>query len=68
MIILEFVHNINYYYVGVHLYTCRVSMQLDCRMLLRKYPMDNQTCHMNLGSCEYNINYFKFLFIYVFSG
>ena len=28
-------------------------MQLDCQMFLEKYPMDNQTCNMIIGSCEY---------------
>ncbi len=27
-------------------------MSLDCEMFLSKYPMDNQTCTMILGSCK----------------
>ena len=42
-------------------------MVMDCQMLLEKFPLDNQTCKINIGSCEYGFprNYFIILFMTV---
>ena len=34
-------------------YVFRISMVMDCQMLLEKFPLDNQTCKINIGSCKY---------------
>ena len=37
---------------GTILYSQRLTLTLSCDMILNKYPMDNQTCKIELGSCE----------------
>src|SRR6218665_1833568 len=37
---------------GTIFYTQRLSLTLSCTMNLERYPMDNQTCYIELGSCE----------------
>jgi len=29
----------------------RLLLKLDCQMKLQKFPLDNQTCVVNIGSC-----------------
>lgn len=41
---------------GVHyrphpLFLPRLLLKLDCQMKLQKFPLDNQTCVVNIGSC-----------------
>jgi len=38
---------------GTILYSQRLTLTLSCDMILNKYPMDNQTCKIELGSCEF---------------
>jgi len=38
---------------GTVLYSQRLTLTLACDMLLHKYPMDNQTCKIEFGSCTY---------------
>jgi len=48
---------------GTILYSQRLTLTLACDMLLNKYPMDNQTCKIEFGSCksfyQYTMYYFK---------
>jgi hypothetical protein len=37
---------------GTILYSQRLTLTLACDMILNKYPMDNQTCKIEFGSCE----------------
>jgi Neurotransmitter-gated ion-channel ligand binding domain len=37
---------------GTILYSQRLTLTLACDMDLNKYPMDNQTCKIEFGSCE----------------
>ena len=37
---------------GTILYSQRLTLTLSCDMILNKYPMDNQKCKIELGSCE----------------
>ena len=32
---------------------CRVSLICSCNMYLALFPMDEQTCHLNVASCKY---------------
>lgn len=46
----------------------RITTTVACNMDLSKYPMDTQTCRLQLESCKYNIlekTDFKFLYSYV---
>ena len=36
---------------GTVLYSQRLTLTLSCNMLLDMYPMDNQTCYIEIGSC-----------------
>ena len=36
---------------GTILYSQRLTLTLACDMMLVKYPMDNQTCKIEFGSC-----------------
>jgi len=38
---------------GTVLYSQRLTLTLACDMVLNKYPMDNQTCKIEFGSCTY---------------
>ncbi len=38
---------------GRVLYSERLTIILDCPMKLQKFPLDNQTCTINIGSCEF---------------
>lgn len=33
----------------------RLLLKLDCQMKLQKFPLDNQTCVVNIGSCTLSI-------------
>ena len=37
---------------GDVLYSIRVSLVVSCSMHLSVFPMDEQTCHLNVASCE----------------
>lgn len=30
----------------------RLTLRLECPMKLQKFPLDNQTCTINIGSCK----------------
>ena len=32
---------------------CRISLTLACAMDLALFPLDTQTCHLRIASCEY---------------
>ena len=40
---------------GTILYSQRLTLTLACDMMLVKYPMDNQTCKIEFGSCQSSI-------------
>jgi len=40
---------------GTILYSQRLTLTLTCDMMLIKYPMDNQTCRIEFGSCQYSV-------------
>ena len=37
---------------GKVLFSQRLMLRLECIMKLQKYPLDNQTCIINIGSCK----------------
>jgi len=37
---------------GTILYSQRLTLTLACDMIFSNYPMDNQTCKIELGSCK----------------
>ena len=37
---------------GMVLFSIRVSLTLSCPMNLKLYPLDRQTCPMQIASCE----------------
>lgn len=43
---------IRVYSNGDILYSVRLSLTLSCPMSLREYPMDKQTCFIDLASCK----------------
>ena len=43
---------------GDLLYSQRVTATLNCAMDLRRYPLDNQTCTLEMGSCKYKLRKF----------
>src|SRR6218665_1424620 len=49
---------------GTVLYSQRLTVTLSCDMIFDKYPMDNQTCKIELGSCERNSFSVQFSSIY----
>ena len=38
---------------GTILYSQRLTLTLACDMIFSNYPMDNQTCKIELGSCKF---------------
>lgn len=36
---------------GRVLFSQRLTLRLECPMKLQKFPLDNQTCTINIGSC-----------------
>ena len=40
---------------GTVLFSIRVSLTLSCPMNLKLYPLDTQTCPMQIASCELEI-------------
>ena len=46
---------------GTILYSQRLTLTLACDMIFSNYPMDNQTCKIELGSCMYTQYYTKAL-------
>lgn len=49
-------------------FSYRITTTVACNMDLSKYPMDTQTCRLQLESCKYNIlekTDFKFVYSYV---
>ena len=34
---------------------CRITAELECKMDLARYPMDEQICWMELESCEFHL-------------
>ena len=56
---------------GRVLFSQRLTLRLECPMKLQKFPLDNQTCIINIGSCMSHIclfffNHFSILIEYVF--
>ena len=37
---------------GRVLFSQRLTLRLECPMKLQKFPLDNQTCTINIGSCK----------------
>jgi len=40
---------------GTILYSQRLTLTLACDMIFSNYPMDNQTCKIELGSCKFDL-------------
>ena len=36
------------------IYIYRLTLKLECPMKLQKFPLDNQTCAINIGSCKFS--------------
>ena len=36
------------------LFACRITLTLSCIMDLRRFPMDHQTCYVQIESCKCN--------------
>ncbi|KAI0988028.1 hypothetical protein GJ496_005045 [Pomphorhynchus laevis] len=45
---------------GQVLYSQRLLLKLDCPMKLQKFPLDNQTCLINIGSYGYTLDDIQF--------
>ena len=39
---------------GRVLFSQRLTLRLECPMKLQKFPLDNQTCIINIGSCKFS--------------
>ncbi|CAH8648025.1 unnamed protein product [Schistosoma haematobium] len=46
---------------GNVLYSQKITMRFSCQMHLQTFPMDNQHCHINIGSYGYTLNELKFV-------
>lgn len=46
---------------GKVLYSQKITMRFSCQMDLQTFPMDNQQCHINIGSYGYTLNELKFM-------
>ena len=60
---------------GRVLYSQRLTLRLECPMKLQKFPIDNQTCTINIGSCRlfesiylYNSIFLFTFFLYFIDG
>ena len=42
---------------GTVLFSIRVSLTLSCPMNLKLYPLDTQTCPMQIASCRFHVNH-----------
>ena len=51
---------------GTVLFSIRVSLTLSCPMNLKLYPLDTQTCPMQIASCEGRLEIFQILKIKLF--
>lgn len=45
--------NVFFFNFNIHVFFYRLTIRARCPMVLKKYPMDEATCHLNLGSCKY---------------
>lgn len=46
---------------GNILYSQKITMRFSCQMDLKTFPMDSQTCHINIGSVGYSVNELRFI-------
>nr|CDS27917.1 Cys loop ligand gated ion channel subunit [Hymenolepis microstoma] len=46
---------------GNVLYSQKITMRFSCQMDLKTFPMDAQTCHINIGSVGYSVNELRFI-------
>uniref|UniRef100_A0A5K3FE96 Neur_chan_LBD domain-containing protein n=1 Tax=Mesocestoides corti TaxID=53468 RepID=A0A5K3FE96_MESCO len=46
---------------GMILYSQKITMRFSCQMDLKIFPMDSQTCHINIGSYGYNLKELRFV-------
>ena len=44
---------------GMVLFSIRVSLTLSCPMNLKLYPLDRQTCPMQIASCKLKLKILK---------
>ena len=42
----------NFTYFPLH-YSFRITLKLNCPMILKNFPMDYQNCYIKISSCEY---------------
>ena len=45
---------------GTVLFSIRVSLTLSCPMNLKLYPLDTQTCPMQIASCRFHVNHSRY--------
>ena len=50
---------------GTILYSQRLTLTLACDMMLVKYPMDNQTCKIEFGSCQCQALFIHFSYVFI---
>ena len=48
------------FFTGTVLYNARISLQISCPMNLIDFPVDVQTCHMNIESYGYDVRHIVF--------
>ncbi|KAI3384500.1 hypothetical protein SNEBB_011403 [Seison nebaliae] len=49
---------------GTILFSQRITLKLECPMKLQKFPLDNQTCGINIGSYAYTMKDLQFRWKY----
>ena len=49
-------------------FSFRVSLTVSCSMQLRLFPFDEQTCHLYLASCKYNVSKLKMIWTEITDG
>ena len=42
----------NHHFYKKNFFSCRITTVLDCQMDFRHFPMDQQICHFQVGSCK----------------
>ncbi len=57
---------IRIYPEGRVLFSQRLTLRLECPMKLQKFPLDNQTCIINIGSCKLDLILIKSNYLNLF--
>ena len=57
------IYKINFIFIIIiYYFFLSLTLKLECPMKLQKFPLDNQTCTINIGSCK--IFYFYNIYFY----